>query len=114
MFRLLTILIALTLSTISTPAFADDAPKEEATHQCEGCAKAKSGENHWCGGCKKGFVDGKEVKCEACFKGKTGETIWCDGCKAGYVGGEKIACQACFDHKAGKGAACGEHGGGED
>ncbi len=106
MFRFLAILIALFSFTMTTPAFAHDGPKADKAHECAGCAKAKSGENHWCGGCKKGFVDGKPVTCESCFKGKTGETIWCDSCNAGYHGSEKISCKTCYDHKANKGPAC--------
>ena len=126
MIRFLTVFFAVCVANFSTPAFADDcaedskteeaapakeaAPAQEAApakaHACSGCAKGKSGENHWCGGCKKGFVDGKEVKCESCYKGKTGQTAWCDGCKTGYMGGEKIKCKTCYEHKANKGEAC--------
>ena len=122
MIRILTVLVTMCVATLSTPAFADDCANEakteaaapakdaaadkEAASSCSGCTKGKSGENHWCGGCKKGFVDGKEVKCEACYKGKTGQNAWCDGCSTGYVAGKKVKCKTCYEHKANKGEAC--------
>ncbi len=115
MIRLFTVLIALCAVSLSNPAFADEPvkPTPEKEHKCESCEKAKSGEAHWCAGCKKGWVKGKAVKCEACYKGQTGQDVWCDGCKAGYIGGEKVTCKTCFDHKANKGEACKEHTGKE-